>query len=118
MAINLKGRSFLTLKDFTPDEISYLLKLAENLKDKKRAGIKDKTLKDKNIALLFEKASTRTRCSFEVAAKDEGADITYLTPSMCHMRKKESWEDTAIVLGRYYDGIEYRGFEQSVFGTV
>lgn len=118
MAINLKGRSFLTLKDFTPDEISYLLKLAANLKDKKRAGIKDKTLKDKNIALLFEKASTRTRCSFEVAAKDEGADVTYLTPLMCHMRKKESWEDTAIVLGRYYDGIEYRGFEQSVVETL
>ena len=118
MPVNLKGRSFLTLKDFTPDEIRYLLKLAANLKDKKRAGIRGRTLEGKNIVLLFEKASTRTRCSFEVAAKDEGADVTYLTPSMCHMRKKESWADTGAVLGRYYDGIEYRGFEQSTVETL
>jgi len=118
MPVNLKGRSFLTLKDFTPDEIRYLLKLAANLKDKKRAGIRGKTLEGKNIVLLFEKASTRTRCSFEVAAKDEGAGVTYLTPSMCHMRKKESWADTGAVLGRYYDGIEYRGFEQSTVETL
>ncbi|MBQ1804629.1 MAG: ornithine carbamoyltransferase, partial [Oscillospiraceae bacterium] len=101
-----------------PDEIRYLLKLAANLKDKKRAGIRGKTLEGKNIVLLFEKASTRTRCSFEVAAKDEGADVTYLTPSMCHMRKKESWADTGAVLGHYYDGIEYRGFEQSTVETL
>ena len=118
MPVNLKGRSFLTLKDFTPDEIRYLLKLAANLKDKKRAGIRGRTLEGKNIVLLFEKASTRTSCSFEVAAKDEGADVTYLTPSMCHMRKKESWADTGAVLGRYYDGIEYHGFEQSTVETL
>ena len=118
MAVNLKGRSFLTLEDFTPAEIRYLLDLGHDLKAKHRAGVCGDALKGKHIVLLFEKTSTRTRCSFEVAAKDEGADVTYLTPSMCHMRKKESWADTGAVLGRYYDGIEYRGFEQSTVETL
>lgn len=110
MAINLKGRHFLTLKDFTPQEIRYLLDLSHNLKDKKRLGIKGDSLEGKNIVLLFEKTSTRTRCAFEVAALDEGANVTFLTNSQ--MGKKESIEDTAKVLGRFYDGIEFRGFKQ------
>ena len=114
MPVNLKGRSFLTLMDFTPCEIRYLLDLSRDLKAKKRAGIHEYNLKDKNIVLLFEKTSTRTRCSFEVAAHDEGAHVTYLDPGNSQMGKKESLEDTAKVLGRFFDGIEYRGFDQSV----
>lgn len=114
MPVNLKGRSFLTLMDFTPCEIRYLLDLSRDLKAKKRAGIHEYQLKDKNIVLLFEKTSTRTRCSFEVAAHDEGAHVTYLDPGSSQMGKKESLEDTAKVLGRFFDGIEYRGFDQAV----
>ena len=114
MPVNLRGRSFLTLMDFTGEEIRYLLDMAHILKEKKRAGIKGTSLEGKNIVLLFEKSSTRTRCAFEVAAFDEGAHITFLDQASSQMNKKESLEDTARVLGRYYDGIEYRGFEQSV----
>lgn len=114
MAVNLKGRSFLTLLDFSPEEIRYMLDLAHDLKAKKRAGICGKTLKGKNIVLLFEKTSTRTRCAFEVAAHDEGAHVTFLDSGSSQMGKKESLEDTAKVLGRFFDGIEYRGFDQKV----
>ncbi len=114
MPINLRGRSLLTLKDFTPLEIRYLLDLSHDLKRKKRLGIREELLKGKNIVLLFEKTSTRTRCAFEVAALDEGAHVTFLGASDSQMNKKESLEDTAKVLGRYYDGIEYRGFKQEV----
>ena len=110
MPVNLKGRSLLTLRDFTPEEIRYLLDLSRDLKAKKRAGIRGDLLAGKNIVLLFEKTSTRTRCAFEVAAFDEGGQVTFLTNSQ--MGKKESIEDTAKVLGRYYDGIEFRGFHQ------
>jgi ornithine carbamoyltransferase len=114
MAVNLKGRSFLTLMDFTPGEIRYMLDLAHDLKSKKRAGIYNYLLKGKNIVLLFEKTSTRTRCAFEVAALEEGAHVTFLDSGSSQMGKKESLEDTAKVLGRFFDGIEYRGYEQSV----
>ena len=114
MPVNLKGRSFLTLLDFTPEEIRYLLDLSHDLKAKKRAGIHNEVLKGKNIVLLFEKTSTRTRCAFEVAALDEGAHVTFLDSNSSQMSKKESLEDTAKVLGRFYDGIEYRGYEQRV----
>lgn len=110
MPVNLKGRSLLTLKDFTPEEITYLLDLSAELKTKKRLNIRNHTLEGKNIVLLFEKTSTRTRCAFEVAALDEGAHVTFLSNSQ--MGKKESLEDTAKVLGRFYDGIEFRGFKQ------
>ena len=110
MSINLKGRSFLTLKDYTTEEIKYLLDLAKELKAKKKRGEKGDLLEDKNIVLLFEKTSTRTRCAFETAAYDEGAHVTFLTNSQ--MGKKESLEDTANVLGRMFDGIEFRGFKQ------
>ncbi len=110
MPVNLKGRNFLTLKDFTPEEIRYMLDLAHELKTKKRLGIFNRTMENKNIVLLFEKTSTRTRCAFEVAANDEGASVTFLSNSQ--MGKKESLEDTAKVLGRFYDGIEFRGFKQ------
>ena len=110
MPVNLKGRHLLTLKDFTPEEIMYLLNLAADLKAKKRAGIRGDLLAGKNVVLLFEKTSTRTRCAFEVAAYDEGACVTFLSNSQ--MGKKESMEDTAKVLGRFYDGIEFRGFKQ------
>ncbi len=110
MPVNLKGRHLLTLKDFSPEEIRYLLNLSADLKAKKRAGIRGNILEGKNIVLLFEKTSTRTRCAFEVAAFDEGAQVTFLTNSQ--MGKKESIADTARVLGRYYDGIEFRGFKQ------
>lgn len=114
MPVNLKGRSFLTLMDFTPAEIRYMLDLAHDLKAKKRAGIRNEVLKGKNIVLLFEKTSTRTRCAFEVAALDEGAHVTFLDSNSSQMSKKESLEDTAKVLGRFFDGIEYRGFSQKV----
>ncbi len=114
MAVNLKGRSFLTLMDFTPEEIRYMLDLAHDLKAKKRAGIKGDLLKGKNVVLLFEKTSTRTRCAFEVGAMDEGAGVTFLDSKSSQMGKKESLEDTAKVLGRFYDGIEYRGYDQKV----
>lgn len=114
MSVNLKGRSFLTLMDFSPVEIRYMLDLAHDLKTKKRAGIYNELLKGKNIVLLFEKTSTRTRCSFEVACHDEGAHVTFLDSSSSQMGKKESLEDTAKVLGRFFDGIEYRGYEQRV----
>ena len=114
MAVNLKGRSFLTLEDFTPAEIRYLLDLGHDLKAKRRAGISGHTLEGKHIVLLFEKTSTRTRCSFEVAATQEGAHVTYLDAGSSQMGKKESLEDSAKVLGRFFDGIEYRGFDQKV----
>ncbi len=114
MAINLRGRSFLTLQDFTPEEIRYLLDLAHDLKAKKRMGLSGQALKGKNVVLLFEKTSTRTRCSFEVATLDEGGHVTFLDSKSSQMGKKESLEDTARVLGRLYDGIEYRGFDQKV----
>lgn len=113
--MNLKGRSFLRLLDFTPEEILYLVDLAAELKDKKKKGISTKDMhSDKNVALIFEKTSTRTRCSFEVAAHDLGMGTTYLDPSGSQIGKKESIADTARVLGSMYDGIEYRGFEQEI----
>ena len=112
MPINLKGRSFLTLRDFTTEEIMYMLNLAKDLKAKKRMGVRGESLKGKNIVLIFDKASTRTRTAFEVATFDEGGCVTFLTNSQ--MGKKESIEDTAKVLGRSYDGIEYRGFSQKL----
>ena len=112
--MNLKGRNFLTLKDFAPEEITYLLDLAADLKDKKKKGIPVDYFRGKNIALIFEKTSTRTRCSFEVAAHDLGMGTTYLDPSGSQIGKKESIEDTARVLGRMYEGIEYRGFGQEI----
>lgn len=112
--MNLKGRNFLTLKDFTAEEILYLLDLAADLKKKKKAGIPTEICRGKNIALIFEKTSTRTRCSFEVAARDLGMGSTYLDPSGSQIGKKESIADTARVLGRIYDGIEYRGFGQEI----
>ncbi|MBR1486905.1 MAG: ornithine carbamoyltransferase [Synergistaceae bacterium] len=112
MAVNLRGRSFLTLMDFTPDEIDYLLKLAADLKSKKRAGIRGNSLAGKNIALLFEKSSTRTRCAFTVACNDEGAFPEYLNKNDIQLGSKESVKDTARVLGRMFDGIEFRGFKQ------
>ena len=116
MAVNIKGRSFLTLKDFSRDEINYLLDLSMDLKRKKRAGIRGNLLDRKNICLIFEKASTRTRCAFETAAFDEGGSVTFLTNSQ--MGKKESIEDTAKVLGRFYDGIEFRGFRQTTVDAL
>ena len=113
MAINLKKRSFLKLLDFTPAEIQYLLDLAADLKAAKKAGTEKQTMKGKNIALIFEKTSTRTRCSFEVAAYDQGAHVTYLGPTGSQIGIKESMKDTARVLGRMFDGIEYRGFAQA-----
>ncbi|MCL2407730.1 MAG: ornithine carbamoyltransferase [Defluviitaleaceae bacterium] len=114
MAVNLKGKSFLTLMDFTPLEIRYLLDLSHDLKAKKRIGVIGDSLLRKNIVLLFEKTSTRTRCAFEVAVCDEGGSVTFLDSGSSQMGKKESLEDTAKVLGRYYDGIEYRGYKQEV----
>ena len=110
--MNLKGRHFLTLKDFTKEEITYMLDLAADLKDKKKKGIPVDKYRGMNVALIFEKTSTRTRCSFEVAAHDMGMGTTYLDPSGSQIGKKESIEDTARVLGRMFDGIEYRGFGQ------
>jgi len=114
MAFNLRNRHFLTLLDYSPAEIHFLLELSESLKKAKYNGTEVQTLKGKNIALIFEKSSTRTRCAFEVAALDQGAGVTYLGPSGSQIGHKESMKDTARVLGRMYDGIEYRGFGQAV----
>jgi ornithine carbamoyltransferase len=114
MKIDLHNRHFLKLLDFTPEEIKYLLDLSSELKKAKKAGKEKQYLKGKNIALIFEKASTRTRCAFEVAAIDQGAHVTYLGPSGSQIGQKESMKDTARVLGRMYDGIEYRGYGQQV----
>lgn len=114
MAFNLRNRNFLTLLDFTPEEIKFLLDLSYDLKKAKYAGTEQQKLKAKNIALIFEKASTRTRCAFETAAYDQGANVTYLGPTGSQIGKKETMKDTARVLGRMYDGIEYRGFGQSI----
>jgi ornithine carbamoyltransferase len=118
MAFNLRNRHFLTLLDFTPEEIGFLLGLAAELKRAKYAGVEQPRLKGKNIALIFEKASTRTRCAFETAAWDQGAHVTYLGPSGSQIGTKESMKDTARVLGRMYDGIEYRGFAQETVETL
>ena len=112
--MTLKGRNFLTLRDFTKEEIEYLLDLAAYYKDKKKKGEPVDTLRGKNVVLIFEKTSTRTRCSFEVAAHDLGMGTTYLDPQASQISKKESIEDTARVLGRMFDGIEYRGYGQSI----
>ncbi|MCP4309987.1 MAG: ornithine carbamoyltransferase [Bacteroidetes bacterium] len=114
MASNLRNRHFLTLLDYSPEEIRFLLDLSFSLKKDKYAGTEVQTLKGKNLALIFEKTSTRTRCAFEVAALDQGAGVTYLGPSGTQIGHKESMKDTARVLGRMYDGIEYRGYGQSV----
>ncbi len=112
--MNLKGRDFLTLKDFTPEEITYLIDLAADYKEKKKKGIVHRDFEGKNVALIFEKTSTRTRCSFEVAAHDLGMGTTYLDPSGSQIGKKESIADTARVLSSMFDGIEYRGFGQEI----
>ena len=112
--MDLKGRNFLTLKDFTKEEIEYFINLSADYKEKKKQGVAVDTLKGKNVALIFEKTSTRTRCSFEVAAHDLGMGTTYLDPKGSQIGKKESIRDTARVLGRIYDGIEYRGFGQEI----
>ncbi len=114
MGVNIRGRSFLTLLDFTPAEINYLIDLSAEFKRMKANGVEHKFLTDKQVVLLFEKTSTRTRCAFEVGARDLGMGVTFLDPGSSQMGKKESLADTAKVLGRMYDGIEYRGFKQSV----
>ena len=114
MAVNLRGKSYLKLLDFTSAEIRYLLELSKDFKSMKRAGVQHKYLDGKNIVLLFEKTSTRTRCSFEVAGRDLGMGVTFLDPASSQMGKKESIPDTARVLGRMYDGIEYRGYSQQL----
>jgi ornithine carbamoyltransferase len=114
MAFNLRNRNFVKLLDFTPQEINFLLELSKDLKKAKYAGTEQQHLKGKNIALIFEKDSTRTRCAFEVAALDQGAHVSYLGPSGSQIGKKESMKDTARVLGRMYDGIEYRGYGQKI----
>lgn len=129
MAVNLRGKNFLKLLDFSSQEIRYLINLSKQFKSLKLSGTPHKYLDGKNIVLLFEKTSTRTRCSFEVAGRDLGMGVTYLDPGSSQMGKKESIADTARVLGRLYDGIEYRGFSQKslkkwlntlvcLFGTV
>ena len=114
MAYNLRNRNFLKLLDFEPGEIKFLLDLAVELKNAKYAGIEQQKLKGKNIALIFEKSSTRTRCAFEVAALDQGGHVSYIGPTGSQIGNKESMKDTARVLGRMYDGIEYRGFGQEI----
>ena len=116
--MNLKGRDFLTLLDYTPEEIAYLVDLAAELKAKKKAGVLHDVLRGKNVALIFEKTSTRTRCSFEVAAHDLGMGSTYLDPTGSQIGKKESIADTARVLGRMFDGIEYRGYGQEIVNEL
>ena len=118
MGLNIKGRHFLKLLDFSPEEIRYLLDLSKDFKAMKRSGTPHRYLEGKNIVLLFEKTSTRTRCSFEVAGMDLGMGVTYLDPGSSQMGKKESIPDTARVLGRLYDGIEYRGYDQSLVETL
>jgi len=118
MAFNLRNRNFVKLLDFTPAEIKFLLKLSADLKAAKYGGYEQQRLKGKNIALIFEKSSTRTRTSFEVAAYDQGANVTYLGPGGSHIGHKETMKDTARVLGRTYDGIEYRGFGQAIVETL
>ena len=118
MPLNLRGRSFLKLLDFTPDEIRHLLRFAASLKAAKQAGTEQPRLRGKNIALIFEKDSTRTRSGFEVAAFDQGAHVTYIGPSGSHIGHKETMKDTARVLGRFYDAIEYRGFAQKDVETL
>ena len=114
MVFDIRGRNFLKLLDFSQEEIKFLLDLSIDLKKSKYSGTEQQRLRDKNIVLIFEKASTRTRCAFEVAAYDQGARVTYLDPGGSQMGKKESMKDTARVLGRMYDGIEYRGFSQDI----
>ncbi|MGV9184759.1 ornithine carbamoyltransferase [Arcanobacterium canis] len=118
MPMSISGQNFLKLLDFTPDQIRYLLRLSKEFKDMKMAGVPHKYLTGKNIVLLFEKTSTRTRCAFEVAGNDLGMGVTYLDPGSSQMGKKESIEDTARVLGRMYDGIEYRGFAQEIVEEI
>ncbi|MCD4651288.1 MAG: ornithine carbamoyltransferase [Candidatus Cloacimonetes bacterium] len=118
MAFNLRNRNFLTLLDYTPEEIRFLLKLSADLKEAKYIGTEQQQLKGKNIALIFEKSSTRTRCAFEVAAYDQGAHVTYLGPSGSQIGNKETMKDTARVLGGMYDGIEYRGFGQAIVNEL
>src|SRR5512136_1337763 len=118
MAFNLRNRNFLKELDFTPDELKFLLRLSANLKAAKYGGYEQRHLVGKDIALIFEKTSTRTRCAFEVAAYDQGANVTYLGPTGSQIGHKESMKDTARVLGRMYDGIEYRGFEQELVETL
>ena len=118
MPVNVRGRHFLKLLDYSPAEIRYLLDVAKEFKNLKRSGVPHRYLEGKNIVLLFEKTSTRTRCSFEVAGYDLGMGVTYLDPGSSQMGKKESIADTALVLGRMYDGIEYRGFDQDLVETL
>lgn len=118
MQFNLKGRHFLRLMDFTPQEVQYLIDLAAELKKAKKSGVEKQTLKGKNIALIFEKTSTRTRCSFEVGAYDQGANVTYINPEGSQIGHKESMKDTARVLGRMYDAIQYRGYGQHLVETL
>ncbi len=118
MGVNIRGRNYLKLLDYSPEEIRYLLDLSKRFKDMKRSGTPHRYLEGKNIVLLFEKTSTRTRCSFEVAGMDLGMGVTYLDPGSSQMGKKESIADTARVLGRMYDGIEYRGFDQELAETL
>src|SRR6187401_3719319 len=118
MALNLHGRNYLKELDFTPDELRFLLRLSADLKAAKYGGYEQRRLEGKEIALIFEKTSTRTRKAFEVAAKDQGAHITYLEPSGSQIGHKESMKDTARVLGRTFDGIEYRGFAQETVETL
>jgi len=118
MAFNLKNRHFLKLLDFSSQEIDFLLKLSHNLKEAKYTGTEQQRMKGKNIALIFEKTSTRTRCSFEVAAHDQGAHVTYIDPVASQIGHKESIKDTARVLGRMFDGIEYRGYSQEIVETL
>ena len=114
MAVDLRGRSFLTLMDFTPEEIRYMLDLGHKLKAKKKSGQIGDLLRGKNVVLMFDKTSTRTRCSFEVACHDEGAHVTFLDSKSSQVGKKESIEDSARILGGFFDGIEYRGYDQSL----
>ena len=118
MSFNIRNRNFLKLLDFTPEEIKYLLDLSFGLKKAKYSGTEQPRLKGKNIALIFEKTSTRTRCAFEVAAHDQGATVTYLDPVSSQIGHKESVKDTARVLGRMFDGIEYRGYGQEIVETL